>query len=93
MTEISLREILDAREKRVARQKELLYLYNSSLISFTMNIAGPVKNSPLIERSFYEGIRLLKEQLPKGSIIHEQTHIATTGCESLFCVNAEASYL
>ena len=48
MTEVSLQDILLAREQRVAKQKELLTKYNCPLVSFTMNIAGPVKTSPLI---------------------------------------------
>lgn len=93
MTEVTIQDILDARENRVARQKDMLCRYNFPLISFTMNIAGPIKNTPLVERSFFEGIRLLKEHLPKNSIIKEETYIASTGCEALFCVKCEASFL
>lgn len=93
MTEVTLQKILDAREKRVAKQKDILCRYNFPLISFTMNIAGPIKNTPLIERSFFEGIRLLKERLPKNSIIHQETTIEPTGCEAIFSVNYETQKL
>lgn len=46
--EITLAQILDAREYRAFRQRELLAEYQAVLICFTMNIAGPVKNSPYI---------------------------------------------
>ena len=41
--EVSLMEMLDARELRVHRQLSLQQKYASVLICFTMNIAGPVK--------------------------------------------------
>ena len=41
--EASLGEILDAREKRGEIQREFLRLKGTSLISFTLNIPGPVK--------------------------------------------------
>ena len=43
--EVSLMEMLDARERRARRQRELLEQYRQTLLCFTMNIAGPVKNS------------------------------------------------
>ena len=61
MEEVSLQEILLARETRAEKQKELQKKYSCPLICFTMNIAGPVKTSPLICRGFDEGISLLWE--------------------------------
>ena len=45
--EASLEEILDAREKRGEIQREFLGQQGTSLISFTLNIPGPVKYFPL----------------------------------------------
>ena len=45
--EVSLTEMLEAREKRAWQQRELLRR-GRTMICFTMNIAGPIKNSPLI---------------------------------------------
>ena len=59
--EVTLLEILEARERRVARQQELLGRYGGPLISFTMNIAGPVKDSPLIRRAFGMGDPSIEE--------------------------------
>ena len=50
--EVSLIQMLDARERRVWHQQELLGAYGKPLVCFTMNIAGPVKDSPLIRRGF-----------------------------------------
>ena len=89
MPEATLLQILRAREERVELQKQLISAYNTSLICFTMNIAGPVKTSPLIERAFYEGIRLLTQRL-EGHIVHSETKRAVTGCEAMFCVSINA---
>ena len=60
--EVSLLEMLDARERRVHHQQELLAQYQKPLVCFTMNIAGPVKDSPLIRRGFARGQQLLRQQ-------------------------------
>lgn len=45
LREVNLADMLDARESRANRQRELLARFQSTQVSFTMNIAGPVKNS------------------------------------------------
>lgn len=54
---VTLMEMLEARERRVIHQQELLERYHMPLISFIMNIAGPVKNSALIRSGFEQGKR------------------------------------
>lgn len=93
MTEVTLSQMLDARDERVRKQKNILNRFKYPLISFTMNIAGPIKTSPLIERSFFEGVKLLKESLPQGSIVHQNIDIKPTGCEAIFSVKYEAQKL
>ena len=89
MREATLIQVLEAREKRVKTQKQLLSAYKTSLICFTLNIAGPVKTSPIIERAFFEGVNLLEERFKKN-IAHSETHISVTGCEGFICVSKEA---
>ena len=43
MEEVNLQEMLAARERRCYLQTQLLHQYKKSLISFTLNIPGPVK--------------------------------------------------
>lgn len=86
--EVTLPEILDARERRVQRQRELLHIYNKPLICFTMNIAGPVKTSPLIEEGFAWGKELLTAQLAGIPILHFEDRNANTGCEAFFVADA-----
>lgn len=85
MQEVSLTEILDAREKRAFIQKELIQKYKTPLICFTMNIAGPVKVTPLIERAFYTGVKLLKEKIK--SVKYESIKVMHTGCVGMFAVD------
>ena len=66
--EVTLMEMLEARERRAARQRALLAEYQSTLVYYTMNIAGPVKNSPLIRRGFDLGLRQLADQLRGAGI-------------------------
>ena len=90
MGEVTLIEILDAREKRASRQKELLEKYSRPLICFTMNIAGPVKVNPLIERAFCEGLEGLFDSLPKDKILKSEKKILHTGCEAFLSLDMDA---
>lgn len=51
----SLEEMLSAREERAAIQSSLIEKEGKALISFTMNIPGPVKNNEWIQKSFEYG--------------------------------------
>ena len=90
--EVTLMEMLEAREKRALRQRQLLDDYGQTLVCFTMNIAGPVKSSPLIRRGFDLGRRALTEQLAVAGmpVVHAELVDETTGCELLLVVSAEA---
>ena len=78
--EVTLQEVLAAREQRVARQKKFLEK-GHPVVSFSMNIAGPVKVSPEIERAFFYGVSLLRQNLP---VLQEELIVENTGCEGLF---------
>lgn len=87
--EVTLAEVLEAREARVRRQDALREQYGAAVVSFTMNIAGPVKDSPLIRRAFRAGIRQLACGLRAWSleILHREENLAAAGCEALFAVS------
>lgn len=95
MKEVSLQEVLDAREERAALQKQYRERYACPLLSFTMNIPGPVKESPLIRRGFREGLRLLQEALRDAQmpVIARKEKHAATGFELLCAVDAPAEKL
>ena len=63
--EASLGEILDAREKRGEIQREFLRLKGTSLISFTLNIPGPVKVFPFAGWLLKIGDRLIRQMVKK----------------------------
>jgi len=70
--EITLEDVLACREKRAKLQIKLTQAYRCPLISFTMNIAGPVKTSPLIRRAFYLGLQMLEDKLTGKSILYKK---------------------
>ena len=91
MQEVTLTEILSAREARAARQAELLREHGLPLVSFSLNIPGPVKDSPLIRRSFHAGVDELEAALASAKFpaIHREEQLAPTGCEALFSVEGD----
>lgn len=85
--EVTLQDILQAREQRVQRQKQLLDRFGMPLVCFTMNIAGPVKNSQLITQGFRLGQKWLNDRFVPE---YEEENIAPTGCEYYFAVEGDA---
>ena len=88
--EVSLTEMLEAREKRAWQQRELLRR-GRTMICFTMNIAGPIKNSPLIGSGYDLGKRLLLGQLDvAGVAVSDFEEVREkTGNECILLVDAE----
>lgn len=88
--EISLTQMLLARDRRAERQKELLEKYHKPLISVSMNIAGPVKQSPIIARGFELGMKDLGRLLAAEQIVclHREEIREDTGCEALWVLDA-----
>ncbi len=66
--QVSLPEMLDARERRATEQRRLLNTFHETLLCFTMNIAGPVKNSERIRAGFEIGKKRLKDRLRAAGI-------------------------
>lgn len=92
MNEVKLQQVLDARERRARAQERLSAENGTPLISFTMNIAGPVKDTPLIRRAFFWGVEQLDAALRAAKLPvprREQT-LAATGCEALYAVDGPA---
>lgn len=91
--EINLMQMLDCRERRNAVQNELLQKYRRPVISFCMNIPGPVKTNPQIRGAFLAGRRELISALQKNSFaILQAFDIAeATGDEWIAAVDADAA--
>ena len=75
--EITLEQVLFARDRRVQRQQALHRQYGGTLLSFTMNIAGPVKDTPLVRLAFQAGLAALDRDL--GKPVHRELIQASTG--------------
>lgn len=93
--EVGVMDILRARDERAARQQEMLKKHGLPLISFTMNIAGPVKTDPLIRRAFLEGAARIEAMLAaRRAQVHERIQtLEFTGNEALWAVEADAALL
>ena len=79
--------MMDARDRRAERQRELLSAYaGQTLLSFTLNIPGPEKDSPLIRRGAALGRRLLDRGLLRLKVrpLYAETAENFTGPESFF---------
>jgi len=90
--EVTLEQVLLCREERVDRQRDLIQRYSKPVISFCMNIAGPVKTSVLIERAFRVGLRRLEGRLlaANARILSKQVLFNVTGPEAFLCVDMPA---
>ena len=81
---VTLEQMLCAREARQARLNAALV--RAPLVSFTMNIAGPEKNSPLIRRGFFVGCKRLTDAFAAHGITLTLLEVTDeiTGCEALY---------
>lgn len=87
--EVTLAQMLEAREKRASRQMQLLREFGKPIISFSMNIPGPIKDSPLIRRGFRAGCAALEHRLPGGKVLHSERTEAVTGWECLYVLDMD----
>lgn len=95
MEDVSLQEMLAARERRVYLQTQLLQQYKKSLISFTLNIPGPVKVLPGVPEAFLEGCRRIESLLKERLILvqHMETIKEKTGYEAFYSVDANPDFV
>ncbi len=93
--EVTLMEMLEARERRVLRQEQMREKWGTPLISFTMNIPGPVKQSPLIARAYHAGVQQLRAALQAARIPLWETvqWSENTGMESIWATGGGAREL
>jgi holo-ACP synthase len=91
--EQSLNDILEARDRRVEYQEQLINRYHSTMVSYKLNIPGPVKYNSLIKRIFDEGLSVFKHNLEQASIktIDETAWYKDSGPEYFAVFYLEAS--
>ncbi|MGI6700114.1 MAG: citrate lyase holo-[acyl-carrier protein] synthase [Christensenellales bacterium] len=92
MKTVSVNDMAKSREERVLGQRALLNKWQMPVLSLSMNIAGPVKTSPLLERGFDLMLSNIKSCLQKEgiSIVEERETRIFTGCSWLAAVNRDA---
>lgn len=93
--EVQLIQMLDAREYRAYKQRDLLKKYNLPLLCFTMNIAGPVKKNVLVVKGFRRGMRDFRLQAVRYGmkIVHSEVMENVTGCEAYFVMDGDPAVL
>ncbi len=90
--EITLEEVLYAREKRVAAQEDLIKKYHRPVLSFSMNIAGEIKSTPLIEMAFHEAIKKIEKNI-EATLLYKAVLNEKTGPEALFVFDQTAEII
>ena len=90
--EVGIDEVLNCREKRVAIQNDMIKKYNKPVISFTMNIPGPIKTNDEIKKAFGIGKNLILEKLKENNIeiLEKEELNVNTGNELFISVNSSA---
>lgn len=93
--QVTLKDMLDAREKRVLRQLKILQKHRIALISFTLNIPGSHKLFSLAYKSFDEGKRLIKDHLKRHNLTieYEEDNISKTGYEAFIAVDDNPQFI
>ena len=88
ISKITLDEMLSARERRAEKQRALTEQFARPVVCFTMNIAGEVKRTPLIELAFLEGMHRIAAAMPPA--LFREVWRENTGCEAFFVFGADA---
>lgn len=90
--EATLQDMLDARESRAALQKELLIKYRAPLLCFTLNIAGPMKRSRIIDFAFERALIEIRARL-RHCMLEERLTYAVSGPEAMWACALDAAEL
>lgn len=87
---VELSDMLTARERRVWMQEKLISSFHKPLVSFTLNIPGPVKVLPLVPDAFVSGIIRIEAELKKKglSVAGRDLILNKTGLEAFWAVEA-----
>lgn len=85
---VTVSDMADCRENRAKRQSTLINDFHLPVVSFTLNIPGPKKNSRLIEHCFMLGLNSVFGSI-EGNILKTEITKSSTGCEALMLVDVE----
>lgn len=92
---VELPAMLAAREERAARQRAWQNRYSSPLLSFTLNIPGPIKTTPALHCAFVAGLSALEKRLSDARLpcIAQAEFHAPTGDEALLAIRGDAKMI
>ena len=92
-TPVGLDEMLRCREERAALQKRFLSDFGGPLVSFSLNIPGPVKTTPELRRVFERGKGEILRALEKMGVAvrHTAEKHESTGDEFIIAAEGDAS--
>ena len=93
--QVTLMELLDAREARVMHQKELLDRFCSGsgddgspvLVSVTLNIPGPVKDKVIYRDAMEKALDMAAGKIGENTILHEEVRYLKTGSEGYLVID------
>ena len=88
--DVTVLDMMEARDRRAQRQRELLAAYGQTLLCFTLNIPGPEKENALIRQGFRLGQRRLRQGLLRLGVqpLHQEESLSFTGCEAFYVLPA-----
>lgn len=86
--EVTVKDMMEARDRRAETQRQLLDEYGQTLLCFTMNIPGPEKYNPLIREGFALGQEMLRRSLARAGIepLYQAARFSITGCEGFYAL-------
>lgn len=89
---VSIQDMMHCRERRARFQDSLLKSYQSPVISFCMNIPGPVKTNPDIRQAFEQGYQAIKHVLLTHHVFIQNEILIHkfTGDEYILSVDSDA---
>ena len=93
---ISLDELLKRRDERQLLSDELSNRFpRTPIIYLTVNIPGPVKNNPAIERVFDFGVKAINNHLEDNNVtvLDKKEFRLSTGSEYIVIANTDAGLL
>ncbi|MEA4964652.1 MAG: citrate lyase holo-[acyl-carrier protein] synthase [Oscillospiraceae bacterium] len=92
---VELQDMLLCRERRSALQEKFRAEYGKPVLSFCMNIPGPVKTTPRLRLLFEEGRQMILAALEKNDVpvLAQLAFHEKTGDELLLCVDGDAAQL
>lgn len=91
MSTVTLFELLSERERRAQKRASLIFEHGLPVITFTLNLAGAEKRSPLSDFVFRAGEKALREKL--GNPLHYAFFDSPAGLCSFFVYNEHAAVL